>query len=627
MATRTVPGSGAKIEPLFNSIFGVRDVYVVDGGTGYNSSDPPQLKIAGCCTPIREAILEPVISTGGQIAAVKVLDPGEGYDPFRIDIETAGAGHGAKAKAILWDEDQYDINGNLTAPAGSLQYIQVLSNGDDYFSDATTADIKGGGGSGAELRPVNGLVTGLSLEQAGASYEIGDVNIIISGGGGQGATGVTEVDEFGIVKSINVSNQGEFYETPPVILLNGGGGSGGKAVATVDLGAITNIAVTNPGGGYSTDPQVLFTRNTDLTKESRNRQSFNSTLYDITGLLQDVGENDQTVFVQTTTPYPGSGKILLGREVIRYTGKTLTSFTGCDRALNFRYDQKVVLDSLANLSDGTSGYNFNVGDRVVRTNESSSNKVARVYDWVAATRSLYLVFEVDELAFIDGGSSQVKSQVIDFTGGVAAASQTGVAPHNIVDSAGNDIVTLTDPFNEIPDKAFEDIAELDGAGDGIPDIINTGTDFEGEINLDGGIAVSLYGIEETLGGTNTTLFAVGDQMTDGSVPSLSPTVSVAGALGDGDAHVATVEFTFRSLDQSAAQYYSVGEIVTGSITGITATVTAWDSQTKKLTVGSVVENNGNSLWNSNELITGSGTGAIGTTLRIEYPTAVRNEPD
>ena len=49
-------------------------------------------------------------------------------------------------------------------------------------------------------------------------------------------------------------------------------------------------------------------------------------------------------------------------------------------------------------------------------------------------------------------------------------------------------------------------------------LVNTNTDFEGEINLDGGIASSLYGIEETLGGTNTTLFAVGDQMTDGSKP-------------------------------------------------------------------------------------------------------------
>ena len=623
--TRTVPGTGAKIEPLFNSIFGVRDVYVVDGGSGYNSSDPPHLKISNCGTPIRDAILEPVIENG-QIASVKVLDPGEGYDPFRIDVETSGNGAGAFASAVLWETDQYDQLGNLLAPAGSIQYIQVLSNGDEYFSDATTATIKGGGGSGAELRPVVGLVTGLSLETAGANYEIGDVNLIVSGGGGQGATGVTEVSEFGIVKNITISNQGEFYETPPVILLNGGGGSGGKAEATVNLGAITSIDISNPGGGYSSNPSVIFTRNTDLTKQSRTRQSFNSTIYDISGLLKDVDENDETVFVQTTAPYPGSGKILLGREVIRYTGKTLTSFTGCDRALNFRYDQKVVLDTLSDI-DGVSNYDFNVGDRVVRTNESSGNKIARVYDWIPETRALYLVFEVDELAFIDGGSSKMVSQVIDFSGGVSAASATGVEPHILIDAPGEKIITLTVPIQDIPDKAFQDIAELQGLGDGIPDLVNTNTDFEGEISLDGGIASSLYGIEETLGGTNTTLFAVGDQMTDGSKPSLSPTVSIAGELGDGDYHYAYVDFEFRSLDASGSQNFSVDETVTGSITGITATVMTWDATTKILRVKSVVENNGNSLWNGNELITGSSTGAVGTIKQILYPSSIRNEPD
>ena len=599
--TRTVPGTGAKIEPLFNSIFGVRDVYVVDGGSGYNSSDPPHLKISNCGTPIRDAILEPVIENG-QIASVKVLDPGEGYDPFRIDVETSGNGTGAFASAVLWETDQYDQLGNLLAPAGSIQYIQVLSNGDEYFSDATTAT----GGSGAELRPVVGLVTGLSLETAGANYEIGDVNLIVSGGGGQGATGVTEVSEFGIVKNITISNQGEFYETPPVILLNGGGGSGGKAEATVNLGAITSIDISNPGGGYSSNPSVIFTRNTDLTKQSRTRQSFNSTIYDISGLLKDVDENDETVFVQTTAPYPGSGKILLGREV--------------------RYDQKVVLDTLSDI-DGVSNYDFNVGDRVVRTNESSGNKIARVYDWIPETRALYLVFEVDELAFIDGGSSKMVSQVIDFSGGVSAASATGVEPHILIDAPGEKIITLTVPIQDIPDKAFQDIAELQGLGDGIPDLVNTNTDFEGEISLDGGIASSLYGIEETLGGTNTTLFAVGDQMTDGSKPSLSPTVSIAGELGDGDYHYAYVDFEFRSLDASGSQNFSVDETVTGSITGITATVMTWDATTKILRVKSVVENNGNSLWNGNELITGSSTGAVGTIKQILYPSSIRNEPD
>ena len=111
---RTVPGSGAVIEPIFNSTFGIKDVFVNDGGTGYVAGDPPELKVTNCGTPLREAILEPVI-TNGQIAAVKVLDPGTGYDPFRIKLETTGIGYGAKAKAILYDTDQVAPDGTLIA--------------------------------------------------------------------------------------------------------------------------------------------------------------------------------------------------------------------------------------------------------------------------------------------------------------------------------------------------------------------------------------------------------------------------------------------------------------------------------------------------------------------------------
>ena len=623
--TRTVPGSGAVIEPVFNSTYGVKDVFVEDGGSGYIATDPPKLTIGNCGTPLVEAILEPII-TNGQIAAVKVLHPGEGYDPFRINIQNAGAGYGAAAKAFLWAEDQVDTQGNVIAPAGSINYIQMLSNGDNFFTDDTTAVINGGGGSGAELRPVTGLVTGLSLEQAGANYENGDINLIVSGGGGQGATGVADVDQFGIIKQVNVTNAGEFFETPPVILLNGGGGGGARAQATVNLGAITGIDILDPGGGYAVAPQVIFTRKTDLIKKSRNRQAFNSTIYNLTGLLTDVGITDQSIYVETTDPFPGSGKILIGREVIRYTGKTSTSFTGCDRAVNFRYDQKITLDALADdPNTGISTYIFNVGDRVIRTSESSSNKIARVYDWVPADKALYLVFEVDKLAFIDGGSSMVTSQVIDFTAGIAASSATGIEPHVLVDEIGSKIYQLTDPIQIIQDKAFEDDDELSGAGDGIPDLVNTGTDFEGAINLDGGIASSLYGLEETLGGQNTSLFAQGDQMTDASLPARSPTVSVAGALGDGELHLSTIQFTFMTM--ANAYNFGIGETVLGSLSGVQATVVSWDSSTKVLVCKDPVANGGNYLWNKNELINGQASGASGTLSGIQYPSSVRNEPD
>ena len=106
-----------------------------------------------------------------------------------------------------------------------------------------------------------------------------------------------------------------------------------------------------------------------------------------------------------------------------------------------------------------------------------------------------MTIAVHKLAFIDGGSSNTLSAVIDFVGGTAGSTETGVEPHVLVDAPGEEIITLTVPIKNIPDTAFEDVAELDGAGDGIPDLVNTNTDFEGEISLDGGIASSLYGIE------------------------------------------------------------------------------------------------------------------------------------
>ena len=181
--TRTVPGSGASIVPVFNSIFGVRDVFVQNGGSGYDPADPPRLRIDNCGTPIRDAVLRAVIEgDAGEITAVEVLDPGEGYDPLRLQITDAG-GDGSARGNIFLKED------------GALDFIQMTVPGDQYFD--AEAEIVGGGGSGSELVPVTGLITGLAIEQQGRNYTEEDVNIIISGGGGQGGTGVANVNQFG----------------------------------------------------------------------------------------------------------------------------------------------------------------------------------------------------------------------------------------------------------------------------------------------------------------------------------------------------------------------------------------------------------------------------------------------
>ena len=613
--TRTVSGSGAQIVPMFNSVYGVREVYVTANGSGYDSNDPPRLRIGNCGTPIREAVLRPVIAgVAGEIIAVEVLDPGEGYDPLRLKIEDENSNGHAVGNVFLKDD-------------GGIDYVQMTGFGDGYFN--ASAVIEGGGGSGSELVPITGLLTGLSIQQQGRNYTEEDVNIIISGGGGQGATGVAAVNQFGEVSSISLTNVGEFFETPPLIQIIGGGGSGASAAAFIDLGVITSIDLISGGGGYQGTPSVIFTRDTDLIRTARNRQSLNSVLYNLSGILTNVDSNDTTVHIETTDPYPGSGKFLVGREVVRYTGKTATSFTGCDRGVNFRFDQKVILDNLQDdAGTGITQYQFSVTDKVRRVVESSNNRVAIVYDWDPIQRALYLTFQVDELAFIDGGRSGEKSKIIAFVGGTSGSSGTGVAPHVLLELEGNDIVTFTSPLGLILNRVFEDNDELSGAGDGIIDLVNTSTEYENQINLDGGIASSKYGIEETLGGQNTTLFQVGDQIYDGNATPLTATVQTAGALGDGDAHTSTATIV---ITYNTTTLFNIPEVVEGLTSGLTATTTSRVTGPKSgqftLTVENIVDNDPTYKFTVGEILRGNSSGAQADIISVEYTTFIRNEED
>ena len=626
--TRTVPGSGASIRPVFNSVYGVKDVIVTAPGSGYSAADPPKLTIGNCGTPIRDAVLAANIADNGEILSVDVIDPGEGYNPLRLIIESDEDNIvQADANIILNEQDIVDQQGNIIAPAGSINYIQVTRPGDGYFS--ASARLEGGGGSGAELVPTVGQVTGLSVENNGRSYTAEDITLVISGGGGQNATGVCEVNQFGTVESITISNPGEFFETPPLIQLIGGGGSGAQAEAEINLGKITAINILNPGGGYTSPPSVIFTRDTNLIRTQRNRTSLVSAFFEITALIRNATATDSTIYVETTDAFPGSGKFQIGREIVRYTGKTPISFTGCDRGINFRYDQRVLLDSLADdPATGISGYQFTVSDRIRRVQEDKTNKVAIVYDWRPETRELFLIFQVDELAFIDGGRSNERTAVIQFIGGTASSTETGEAPHVLIDDETSSIVTFESPLGVLEGKRFEDDDELQGAGDGIPDLVNTGTDYENEISLDGGIASSLYGIEETVGGQNTTLFQTADQLYDSSLVPLTASVQQAGALDDGIEHTSLSTIKLRNVQNA----YTVGETVTGSTTGVTAIVVEAQSAVDDfgyvfLKVQTITNSGSNYKFTTSDTLNGGSSGANGVFVSQEYTNLVRKEQE
>jgi len=69
MSTRVTPGSGAILNPIFNENFQVSEIQVLDGGSGYASTDPPKINIVGS-TPIFPGVFYPVINDEGSIMAI-----------------------------------------------------------------------------------------------------------------------------------------------------------------------------------------------------------------------------------------------------------------------------------------------------------------------------------------------------------------------------------------------------------------------------------------------------------------------------------------------------------------------------------------------------------------------------
>lgn len=483
---------------------------------------------------------------------------------------------------------------------GTVSYIRMTQKGDNYFGNANVK-ILGGEGTGAVGSAVVQTITGLSLIEAGSGYQT-PPNLIFQGGGGGGASGAAEVDTTGRVTSISISDAGEFYQEPPFILISGGGGAGARATANINQGQLSSITVTDPGKGYTSSPNIIFTKIVNLKRKTRSRQAFNSGIRYLTGITKNVLANDTSIFVSDTSAFPGSGNILLGTETIAYTEKSAGKFTGLTRGVNFNYDQRIILDGVQVDANDVSTYVFNVGDRVIRRVENSSNKVAKVYDWNPTTKELLVTFEVDELAFIDAGIPSTEDNIVQFDAGLYSSTTAAQLPHVILTQVGAEINLLTEPLGVLANSVFEDNDENEDPnnpgtflGDGIADLVNTSTDYDNQINLDGGIVLgepgeggrdSKYGIEETQGGQNTTLFQVGDNIKDGSIPFKYATIVTAGGLAEGIPHSGLLTIQLDA-NNANGQNYGVNEVITGQTSGVQATVVSWDPVNSVLVVQDV----------------------------------------
>lgn len=123
MPTRVVPGSGAILQPTFDENYGVVSINVIDGGSGYASTDPPKITIQGTNTPIVEGVFYPVINSSGEISRIVVIEPGSGYTPVEV-----GSGQRIGIETTAFVESSLIVQKGLDTPTPYISVASTESN-------------------------------------------------------------------------------------------------------------------------------------------------------------------------------------------------------------------------------------------------------------------------------------------------------------------------------------------------------------------------------------------------------------------------------------------------------------------------------------------------------------------
>jgi hypothetical protein len=291
---RTVPGSGAILQPVFETDFyAVSNIIVVDGGSGYASTDPPKITVENTVTPIIEGIFYPIISDGS-IQSIKIINAGSGYYPItdesqtRIGIATTslvepqfvtkeyGGGiimgvSGGIGSAIF--ENGYNVAISTTITGISTLIPNALSR--IYGFGKPLPSITSGIGTEATFEvwiTYDGLATGnpistsIILKDGGRGYGIGDtVSIAGTHFGGTTPTNdlsfnVSKVSSTAIVSAANSSYTGVAGTT-----IVGVGSGATFNVLRDSVGKISSVQVANGGRSYSIGIVGVGTTSTSST--------------------------------------------------------------------------------------------------------------------------------------------------------------------------------------------------------------------------------------------------------------------------------------------------------------------------------------------------------------------------
>lgn len=219
---------------------GLTDILVDQEGDGY--IQPPSVTISGG-NPTSQGSARAQLASWGGIISIANTTGGSGYiDKPIVQIEPKGAG----------------------AVAGTITYTIVGITINDPGTDYSIGDIltvTGGSGTPAtavvtEINAI-GSIQAIRLSNPGSYTTLpamSNASTTVLPGGGMSAT----VNLTAGIRSISITNGGSGYTAPPRIIINDPSGVGAGALASLIGGSISSITITSPGYGYLGVSSVVF---------------------------------------------------------------------------------------------------------------------------------------------------------------------------------------------------------------------------------------------------------------------------------------------------------------------------------------------------------------------------------
>lgn len=223
------------------------------------------------------------------------------------------------------------VDAGIGYTAGTFTNVSLITS--SGFGDGATADI---------TINSSGEVSSATITNGGTGYNVGDVLELPQIGSNIGYGGLLSVESAGLTRQFELSDvQGQFVAGLGTVYYLNSGGTATSVGAGITITSITedpyydglHLQVYQPNHGMHSPENYVEIRHMRPPNEETH-----------SNLSSDFSEGDVEIFLDSTVNFDtfesqsvsgtNPGYVIIGREVIEYTGTTSNSLTGITRAID-----------------------------------------------------------------------------------------------------------------------------------------------------------------------------------------------------------------------------------------------------------------------------------------------------